>query len=1222
MSATQDPFAAFRTQQASTPPPATPSQSSDTPGPSSDPFAAFRGGSNFTAAPPQAEAPLPSRASKSEDPFASFRPPQPASKSEDPFASLRPSQPASSKQSETESESPTWYGKSWDWLNKPLFDLHREGATGFEAGAEDVLSGLTSPLSIGLTVGTLGSGTALRALGVAAKELPVALQGLKFLTEAGFTAQQAYGVIQESPRVLDALKGGDYETAKRLSVHVLANLGGTALGVSKAFPEAGELAERTGFVKPKEELAAVREELGKYQLDVEKAGHEADGLEKAAREGLKNPASLPADKFERFALRSRDVGEQGIPSDSNSQATMSPVEARNYLESRGRITGKPQELVRVDLNKLPTGNYERMPGPNGNDWVKFSASIPESAVELVKDFDSATKPPESEATAGLNKMSAKERGTTLGAISRFVEAGGDKDVLAQRQKALEASTAVKENYSAKERQALLDKYERAQNLTPEQEEFANRIRGSFEQDLERGYQRGIIRTAVENYISHVWEDDPTNAATNRVKFQSGSKEFDTNLSAARRRTLDVMFDGEMLGKKVKADDPIQLMSNYRFSLNKAIAARDFMERLQDRDLRAPDGRALVAPAGRGETIGGEENPATLINPKGMRAMRIAQGLIDGMQESGELERHLDDGTIRELGKRNVALTPEEQQYLTDNPKAAMSLQQQGELVEGEDGKFYKQRPVYGWETGDYRAIDHPAFRDWNYATNGPDGNPVIVKSDLRVHPDAAEFLTRAVGADRSPIRDLRIGDVSVGRKFLKISSEGKHLLLSLSPFHLAQEGLRAVMTGINPFGKLDFDLDNDAALQYGVVHGLTLGGARRGLESFSEGVASHSSIIDKIPGLRTIQGEMQHFLFDRYIPGLKARAYKSLFERYQQTYSDISTTEAAQLAAAHSNELFGGLNYAQMGRSMATQDFLRATTLAPDWLESEVRSLYRSLDPKRGAVMRQDIARISAIMFGAARVLNMLTTGQPHPEAPFGVVIPGKKGEDDKVFTMRTLPTDLVHAATSPREFIAGRVNPLTVRPAIEFLTSRDTQGRKVTPFQEARDFASSFVPIPTKALAGKYTGDVSNPELVSKVLGASVYTYRSSAEKLAQELASDRMPSGQVTDEQLAKHQRNIRLEDSLRNGNITAGQLRQQLGRAEAQSVIDGSSLTPLQARFKRLPLREKLQVYDLALPREKAELQAELKAARRAYVTSHKPSQRAEDPTWRKLQTVFGQ
>lgn len=82
-------------------------------------------------------------------------------------------------------------------------------------------------------------------------------------------------MIQKSPRVLDALKEGDYETAKRLSMHVIANGALAALGATKAIPEAGELAERSGFIKPKEELAAVRDELGKYQLDVERAGHGA-----------------------------------------------------------------------------------------------------------------------------------------------------------------------------------------------------------------------------------------------------------------------------------------------------------------------------------------------------------------------------------------------------------------------------------------------------------------------------------------------------------------------------------------------------------------------------------------------------------------------------------------------------------------------------------------------------------------------------------------------------------------------------------------------------------------------------------------------------------------------------------------------------------------------------------------------------------------------------------
>ncbi len=122
-------------------------------------------------------------------------------------------------------------------------------------------------------------------------------------------------------------------------------------------------------------------------------------------------------------------------------------------------------------------------------------------------------------------------------------------------------------------------------------------------------------------------------------------------------------------------------------------------------------------------------------------------------------------------------------------------------------------------------------------------------------------------------------------------------------------------------------------------------------------------------------------------------------------------------------------------------------------------------------------------------------------------------------------------------------------------------------------------------------------------------------------ELASDRMPTGPVSDEQIAKHQRNIRLEDSLRNGNLTPAQVRAQLPRSEAQSIIDNANLTPLQARFKRLPLREKLQVWDMALPSEKESLQNELARARQAYIRSRKPSQRAADPNWHRLTEIFG-
>src|SRR6266849_8395977 len=88
-----------------------------------------------------------------------------------------------------------WYEKTWDWANKPLIDLHRQGATGFEEGFEDVASSFTSPLSIALFAGTLGSGAALRALGVGAKELPLVVRGAKALLSAGFTGTQVAQVI-------------------------------------------------------------------------------------------------------------------------------------------------------------------------------------------------------------------------------------------------------------------------------------------------------------------------------------------------------------------------------------------------------------------------------------------------------------------------------------------------------------------------------------------------------------------------------------------------------------------------------------------------------------------------------------------------------------------------------------------------------------------------------------------------------------------------------------------------------------------------------------------------------------------------------------------------------------------------------------------------------------------------------------------------------------------
>jgi len=105
-----------------------------------------------------------------------------------------------------------------------------------------------------------------------------------------------------------------------------------------------------------------------------------------------------------------------------------------------------------------------------------------------------------------NKLERKERGDTLGAILRFVEAGA-KEFSHNDSKALEASTGSKK-ITARKNVSMLAKYENSAEHQREKRS-SQTDSGSFEQDLSVVYARHV-RTAVENYISCL-EDDATKA---------------------------------------------------------------------------------------------------------------------------------------------------------------------------------------------------------------------------------------------------------------------------------------------------------------------------------------------------------------------------------------------------------------------------------------------------------------------------------------------------------------------------------------------------------------------------------------------------------------------------------------------------------------------------------------------------------------------------------------
>jgi len=567
----------------------------------------------------------------------------------------------------------------------------------------------------------------------------------------------------------------------------------------------------------------------------------------------------------------------------------------------------------------------------------------------------------------------------------------------------------------------------------------------------------------------------------------------------------------------------------------------------------------------------------------------------------------------------------------------------------EEGSYtYDPNKKYIWNPDYYVKIDHPALKGWNWIAKTPEGVPIFMKSDLLIHPEATEFVRRLVGADKSPIQGTPILKAA-----LKGSTLAKHTLLSLSPFHINQLALRALMSGVLP-RVVDWNLHDDPLLSRLVRQGLTVG-TRFSPREYQEGLISYGGLVGKIPAIRNVQRWLQEFTFEKLMPSLKVLVGKKLYQDYlsqfnnpvavrkfidqHREFAGLSVQDmAARAAAIETNERLGGLNYKQLGRTAGAQDFLRLMTLAPDWLETEVRMIKRVFDPTGGKILRRDLIKFTAGLWITARILNMLTTGKMHNEAPFGVVHKKKDGQEI-VYSLRTLPTDMLHAVRDPAAFLKGRESPL-VRSGIEAATQEDYRGRKETGWQTVLDLTRNLAPIPIqavgRALSGELPSAVGNVGQVARSVGITAEPNLTEAEKKAIQFASDMSSKGPVDQAALRKFQLRHAWEDRLRSGEITpekwyeqvAGvlppkEIKQILHDYEQTRGMD-ADVARLYMQSSRLPMRQFMEIWDLATSDEKVALTPLMLKKKNEYFkkafTDMTPAERANDPIFNRLKRLF--
>lgn len=541
----------------------------------------------------------------------------------------------------------------------------------------------------------------------------------------------------------------------------------------------------------------------------------------------------------------------------------------------------------------------------------------------------------------------------------------------------------------------------AQSLTPEEIAMVDKVKSAFDVLGARGQKFDVLGNLRDNYVTHVWD-----VSGNAKGFGVGV--LKQKFKFAKARTFNNFFEGDQAGFTPKTLAIGKLLPAYIHEMNRVIADRQFVQDISEG--LASDGRPLVAA--RGNAIESQEGGKPyLIFPRAFR-------------------------------KRS-------------------------------------------FDQSDYRTMENqPALRAWRWSAFDDDGNPsVIMQSDLSLHPEAYRRLNSMLG--KSAIREWSQeqvgGSGQIPRTIIRAldtaqSAMKREMFGFLAPFHQVQEGTHAIGHLVNPFFGLEKIDMRKPEMMDAANHGLMILPDRTSSNYYMEGVGAKQSLISKgikkIPAvgkqISDVIDGYQDNLFHQYIPALKFKTYQAMLRRNMALYEpelksgEMTEADVKITSALQANSAFGHLNYALLDRNPTIQHLLQLSLLAPDFLEARTRFTIqgaKGITSKVGYEQFKAIAILAATQAGIAYTLSQLLGTQYDPKHPFEVVYNGRR------YSMRSVPEDIFNFFNDRRQFIYGRINPLTVKAPIEYLTGLNYRGEKQDALQTTEELLTGYIPITLRSI-------------------------------------------------------------------------------------------------------------------------------------------------------------
>lgn len=609
-------------------------------------------------------------------------------------------------------------------------------------------------------------------------------------------------------------------------------------------------------------------------------------------------------------------------------------------------------------------------------------------------------------------------------------------------------------------------YEAARDLTPQEQAFAGRVEAYYANKLGVARAWGVLTSGLDAYVNRIFK--PSSGKT--AAALTGGR-IKPTATFQKHRFYDTAFDAEQPKIDPTTGATISGMEHETKDIGErmAIYAMELNKVIAHRKLiadlsktTAPDGMPAVIPTGTMKTI---------------------------TDASGD---------------------PQAQLVFPDTKLNAVNQ------LTGDPQSTHGYKPIKNnW-----------LLKDWKWVGTGEDGAPVLMQSDLAVHPDLWSHVNNITRG--SALRDWQHSESqSHAEALLKLGIKGvegaqslaKEAMFSLSGFHYATLGEHVLEHRVNPFGEaaksvlnvvtspikplhqmvvrslnmgpVDY---NDPKVAMWMQHSLMLAPDHASARQFMEGVGGTSGIaaltkrindaarkskwalpVRPLTEAANLFGKMASVisddLFMRYIPALKLRMADTILERNLHLYRNeiaagtVKTADVRYLTATQVNAAMSHLNLADIGRNPTFQHLLSLGVLAPDFTESRGRFLAQTA---KGFVNKSGREQMTALLLGGGiayatiRVINQLLDDDPHFELKNSFSVIS----GNRRYEVRSIQGDLIKLLANKNQFVQGRLSPLAKAMWQEF-GGTNYRGEKMTQRDILGELLGSYIPISIREIPG-----------------------------------------------------------------------------------------------------------------------------------------------------------